>query len=606
MERSSEIEQRQHYQHDKHHSNHHGRNRLAVKYGLAEEAMDIMRWDEWRQWFLCAVLPITLLLSAISWNQLLPVDEDGTIHGNPDLAYHLAIINSFMFGKNSQTFSLFTIAQPSLEGDRLLDPFIPDFAVAALTSTGISLRWSLLIHDVLTHIAFVVLFYECAAKFAAIDRRVTKYVHFVPIVSLYLTISMGGSYFTEEPHYWLHFLRGIYFASRCAPPGYSIVLAIMIVLWTALDIHAIKPSQSRRYLQLAGFMCGLLPYVHPHSFIGVFLVMMMLVLLEQFDHTDPLSPSFIQDIIQLCVPLFLLAVPQLASFLDAESEWSIVDFHLAWSGHYGGILGWLWTSLGLYFPLSLLSFKVLRDAQQNRLVSGYYVFVLCMFLKFQPENVDNMKIFYVWVFMSSFALSILLLRFYQASAKLQVIVGLFIVVQVLPGLQRAYSMVGYDYVMYRPDDVRLADWARNNTSFDSVFLIGTPPPHDLDPILTLAGKNVLLGYQPWLHSRGLSYERQILRTRKVLSGHRDALYICKSYGIDFIHVAGWMKGQDVPLYDIIPNIPWMEQNMKKVYESPDHIIFEVRDKRKRLPRKIYGPLYYFRRPPKQRDPKSRA
>ncbi|MEM2821644.1 MAG: hypothetical protein QXM98_05245, partial [Thermoproteota archaeon] len=88
-----------------------------------------------------------------------------------------------------------------------------------------------------------------------------------------------------------------------------------------------------------------------------------------------------------------------------------------------------------------------------------------------------------------------------------------------------------NYLMWPRSDIVFAEWVRENTPQESVFLTST---HFLNPIVTLSGKQVILGYEGWLWSHGLDWAL-IQKVRKdVIEMFRGNYTIIKKYNVSYI------------------------------------------------------------------------
>jgi hypothetical protein len=77
----------------------------------------------------------------------------------------------------------------------------------------------------------------------------------------------------------------------------------------------------------------------------------------------------------------------------------------------------LWPeALGLFVPLNILAFFVmkLKPAQTHFHIGLFAVFVVSNIIVFQPWEVDNTKLFYIWVFGASGHIGVLLERWWHA------------------------------------------------------------------------------------------------------------------------------------------------------------------------------------------------
>lgn len=104
--------------------------------------------------------------TAIYYTHALMPDKEGNVWSGgaywSDLAFHLNVMSSFLWGHNSDSISLRLSAQPQssiFAGYPLSYPFIPDFHSATFVTLGFSLRQSLLVPSIVLTVSFSMLIY---------------------------------------------------------------------------------------------------------------------------------------------------------------------------------------------------------------------------------------------------------------------------------------------------------------------------------------------------------------------------------------------------------------------------------------------------------------
>ncbi len=86
----------------------------------------------------------------------------------------------------------------------------------------------------------------------------------------------------------------------------------------------------------------------------------------------------------------------------------------------------------------------------------------------------------------------------------------------MSGLSSIFLQFRDNYIIYDNQDIELANWSKNNTGKDEIFLIEPIPNH---PIVGLAGRLVYLGYPGHLWVHGIDYyKREVLNTA-ILDGN---------------------------------------------------------------------------------------
>jgi hypothetical protein len=250
---------------------------------------------------------------------------------------------------------------------------------------------------------------------------------------------------------------------------------------------------------LAGFATGLLPLLQPHSFVSVGSVVAVVALLD-------VSSRFVKGVLQRnsgstaavlsahdwaslwCwvaygVLAFAVGLPQFAAFFGRVSHsQNFMRFIPIWKV-MGATPVWLWfKALGLYVPLFGLSAVLLSrgNVAQWQFYLGFTaVFVEANLIIFQPWEMDNTKVFYIWVFgASAFVCKLLRSAVTLAARKHRLLlwvalpaVGLVYASLTISGVLCAAQETISNSQMFDLVDVEYARWLRENTPKDSVFLV---------------------------------------------------------------------------------------------------------------------------------------
>jgi hypothetical protein len=336
--------------------------------------------------------------------------------------------------------------------------------------------------------------------------------------------------------------------------GLSLVAYILV-------LQSLRGEGSRRDLVLAGVIVGLLPSIHSHSFIAASIVLFLLMLGFR---RDPRSLA------ALFIPAAVLSLPQVLSIRSQVGE-----------GFIGPAVGWLgtnaekimaldWSNLPIVpisesllilarFWIMNLGFILLPLAiglvRSGRWMRRFYLpfstlFLLGNFVRFQPWDWDNYKIFIHWYlvtvviasygFIEAAGFFIGRLRRvpgpgigrsrllgFSGVAALSVVLFL----GTASGFLSHVNMLEEGYPMYSEADAAFAGWVRENTPAGAVFLTA---PHYLHPVPMLAGRQVVLGFEGWLWSHGIGWSRIQAVRRDVVSMLRGNYTLMKEYGVDFI------------------------------------------------------------------------
>ena len=85
--------------------------------------------------------------------------------------------------------------------------------------------------------------------------------------------------------------------------------------------------------------------------------------------------------------------------------------------------------------------------------------------------------------------------------------------------------------MFSSEDVSLAQFVREHTSKDAIFL--TSDKHN-NPIPCLAGRRIIMGYRGWLWTHGIDYRTRERDVFEMYQGSDRASALLNQYGVDYV------------------------------------------------------------------------
>ncbi|MFH0835689.1 MAG: hypothetical protein V1834_00830 [Candidatus Micrarchaeota archaeon] len=495
-------------------------------------------WFDSRK-FALVLLFLIVFISFLHFRAYLEPHEDGSLHSFlnvwGDGPFHFSLITNFAFTDN------FPPRYPLLDVP-LGYPFLIDFSSAVLVTAGLGLREAVLVPNLLFVFALVSLIY-----FFTRDFTKSKLAGVIVILLFLFNGNAGLLYFIDDyqggtafpiakdyshltvNHEELHFMNFIdstFLPQRSALMGMAIAL---LVLWLLLDFD----KQRKEVLIIAGVLAGLLPFVHGHSFIALCLALGVLFLFK---------PE--KKWLWFFVPLVLLAVPQVLwtsqqtgggffglqyGWMEQNSKLNLFELAVFWLRN-----AWVPLALGIAGLFALP-----RDKKVFA-IPFLLLFVFGNLFRFQPQPWDSIKVllyaFFFLCVLTALFLTEFLKRFKNAH-WVKAIVVLVVLLSTASGLLSVYWIAWGDnarHQEYTVEDVALAEWVKQNTPPDSVFLCGSAHNH---PIPSLAGRRVVMGYQGWLWSHGLSYG-VVDRDARFIAETADCAKATE-YGVDYVFIGPW-------------------------------------------------------------------
>src|SRR5438445_5282340 len=374
----------------------------------------------------------------------------GVLNNYGDLPFHISVITRFAFGQN------FPPEDPTFSGVRFTYPFLTVFSSAMFVRCGASLRDSLFIENWFIGVALVGVLHRFGLRLLR-NRTGAILVPVLVILNGGLGWAMLFSDVNKSDAGVFHVLMNIQHSYTILPDvaqgwrwgnavtsllvpqrGFLLGIPLAVIVftqwWDAMrDRESVPPASaggSKRRLNppanaggtdralplrrmiAAGFIAGLLPLVHAHSFIATMGVGGVLTLINIKKWREWLAFFVVASII---------AVPQLlwSTHGSAVSTKAFIGWDFGWGRGDENVL-WFWLkNTGFFIPLLIaaLLWKTGKYLIPRRLLLFYLPFTLCFIvpnmLKFAPWIWDNIKILFYWWIASAPIVALLLARLWE-------------------------------------------------------------------------------------------------------------------------------------------------------------------------------------------------
>jgi len=137
-------------------------------------------------------------------------------------------------------------------------------------------------------------------------------------------------------------------------------------------------------------------------------------------------------------------------------------------------------------------------------------------------------------------------------------VGLVVGICILSGTFSLIREAISSFRLFSNDDLKIAEYVQHYTPTDAVFV--SSDFHN-NPISALAGRNIVMGYEGWLWSHGIDYEKRAADIKELFSISDNFNHIVEKYHIDYIFLSPQERTKfgDMVL-QLIPKFPVVFQN----------------------------------------------
>jgi hypothetical protein len=540
--------------------------------------------------FLIIILWLTIALGVLIYDQN-DSQIKGILIGWGDSAYHLSMIERLSVANP------FEVAQPIFANSPLTYPFLINFASAILLKFQNGILFAFDAPLVILGLSGITLFFFIALRFL----KSSWWAFAILLIIIFgsglgfwqffqdiKTISATSSYPITEtilnpPHNYTHLdnrtggkpssfdstqnivwiVPAISFLShqRSFVWGFAMLAVLILLLWLYKDDLSIWRI---------GFLAGLMPLVHGHTFLSLAIAGLAWFFWAAFKNKNWKGWILFGTISALVAIPSLLFLNQGMhfwgqgtgeTFFKLQFGWMTCahvpgswfeclpkpgtdsNAFIFWSKNFG-VNFWLWS---IFLILTIFGGKkFLRHLNENFydflewiLAPSFLIFALSNFFIFQPWEFDNNKVFFNWWILASF-ISVGLLYYLViiltkvrlkylaiAFAAAAIFFGTF--AGILDVQARIFNFKKNHFGYYNAAQFKLAEWIKNNTAPNSVFLVGTSPTA---PPAVLAGRQLYLGYTGWLWTQGINYQPREKNIAEILQNKN--LKLACSENINYI------------------------------------------------------------------------
>jgi hypothetical protein len=460
-----------------------------------------------------------------------------------DFTLHAAITNSFLYAKNFPPMYLL------IPGEPLRYPFLPDFHAAIFLKFGWSLWASFAVTAFVSAIALIGTFYCFARRLAD-----SKFSAFLASLLFFFNGGFGflkfykdwsesgksffGYFFEMKENYTDMFYEGVRFVNLITHgvnpqrtllygmPVAFVVLALFAIVWKDWTESEDKDKwRGWENLFFAGFLTGLLPLYHVHSYMAVGLISGFLFLAR------PRLSWFI-----FWLPAVLLALPQIFGGGGHFSSSGFIQYNLGWT--HGGdqnFIVYLLLNFGLplllVFPALIAASKYLRTFY----IPFAAIFVFCFIFRISPNNFDNIKLLYYCYAATAIVIAVWLNKLARMSKARFLLIPIVLICAAsgILGLVRETKLISR---VFSPEEIEAGNFSRDQTAPRSLFLTG----QNHNPALSLAGRQILLGGDFWITSHGYKkemYDAINEDVKEMYKGTPKTEALLEKYKVDYVYIS---------------------------------------------------------------------
>ncbi|MBQ8161585.1 MAG: hypothetical protein IJ083_12695 [Clostridia bacterium] len=584
---------------------------------LARDRRPVRAWDGRETAFLREVLivlvPLTALCAYLQYTHVCRVDEWGNWNVGQSTYGDLMMHLSFVTGLKDAHFPA---DYPFYPGKTLSYPFLADSLSTSFYLLGMNLQLAVIVPSVLM-IALLILGVMVLSRDLTRGRKTVVMATCLFFLNgglgfLYdfdqaagvswdgtptfverLRVIMEGYYKTPtnqpDPNNlrWSNMIADLLTPQRTLMAGYCMVVPCLYLLFAAFRKG--RERKDLREIVLLGIWGGALPLIHTQSFLALGLSsfgLMVYDLIHAGKGADEEGKAggtrfgVLRSYLLYALIAVLLAAPQLFGFtfrqvFSGEEKVSFLAFQFNWVNNPGGrgmrdFYVWFYVkNIGLPFLL-LLGAMLEKDPHMRRILAASIpIWLVAEFIRFQPNEYDNNKLFYLAYLLDCMVISdyaAMLYRRMKGVRAWPLLAGGFLFCFFFSaGLTLARECVS-DYVAFSSAAVEAGEFVRDETEEGSVFMTGT---QHLNPVSAIAGRQVVCGPDLYLYWHGISTGERHLEQTAFYEDPANHLDVLEKYGVDYVYVSSYERS------DYRVDTAYMDEHFEKVFENGEAAVYRV-------------------------------
>lgn len=515
--------------------------------------------------FFFLIVPIFLLIAILLTNHILvPNDVGGVSSGQStygDLNMHLGFITSI------KEQEVFPPNYAFLSGTKLNYPFLINSLSSSLYMFGTSLRFSILLPSYIICLLLVMGFYFLGLKITN-----NKKASIIATIFFFIGGGFGFIYFLDgakgnianftrifNDYYqtptnfnemnirWANPICDMIIPQRSTMAGWFM---LMPTLWLLID--TLKTHKKESYIIL-GLLASTMPMIHTHSFLALGVISFGMFITHIFKEKD--KKSFFINWCTYGLIVLFIAFPQLVfwTFSQTSGNSSFLKFQFNWVNHNDPYIWFYIKNFGIVALFSIPAFIYSNKDNKRLFISALILFIIAEIIIFQPNEYDNNKLFFVSYMIFLIICSDWLVYIFNKLKGVSGRIYLAIIVIILGTLSGILTIIreiksGGLYQTFSSDMIKISDYVKDNTPSDAIFLTSTA---HINPIVSLAGRNVYVGSSLYVYFHGLGDE--FIKRESEVKYYYQASYeelkdFCKKNNITYIYLGSYEKAL-YPNYD---------------------------------------------------------
>ena len=491
----------------------------------------------------CGIFLISLVLIILQY-QGLRMTSQGITGGDNfgvDFLFHLGIGNSLIYNKFPPNF-------PYASGIANVYPFIPDFFSAILVYSGTGLVDSFYLMNFMLYFSLVaigsylffrlsknqwvpavaiIIFMFCGQGVSLLIMgifNIPLYGH--PFASTYVEMHTDFLYLITYPLFnYEQPLINIFAPQHEYLLAFPYALSIFSIGYLEFVVESRRRSNAT--ILFLGLLVGLMPLIHPPSFIFLLVFGFVILLYLAYAKKGSERTIKLKKLALLGIAALAVSLPELLFIHSQHIANPIVSESITnpvWYSAGDGVLpliilhaGFWLEVFGPIIAIGIAGMFLLNRKQLLLFVPPLILFAIINFFWFPPGFGDSNKYTLYLIFFLGFACAVLLQRLFKSRRRLFKAIAIILLLSIiLNGLAEEYFVFSAVYPVANNLALNASSWLRSNTNPNSLFVtncyLGT-----FDYLPTIAARRTLLDIKTYTQPLGI-YNYNMTQVSSAIDG----------------------------------------------------------------------------------------
>lgn len=381
----------------------------------------------------------------------------------------------------------------------------------------------------------------------------------------------------EENLRWVNALSDLLIPQRTLMAGWMCLMPCMYLL-----ICAMRERNLKNFICL-GVWAGALPMIHTHSFLALGAVSLGALLYSvafQKERKKSLFLFGVYGVLACALSAYQLFTWTFPQTVDGGSL--RIQFNWVNNDGIGGLRDnyfWFWLkNVGIMYAVFPVAAIFIKNRCARALSLGALIlYAISEFVLFQPNEYDNIKLFYVsYLVMLPIGADLLINvfswlwkagRFNWLNSVKRVFAvccaWVFLFTAGFSGMVTIARECLSDEVIFSSAHREAGEFIFENTPIDSVFL--TKDNHNNTPNV-LGGRRIVCGTTLYLHFHGVDYREAQRDMNAMLMNPEANQHLFEKYGVDYVFISSYERsaGADIEAFErmypvVYENTDWYEK-----------------------------------------------